>query len=65
MWDLMNLPTFETWYYITDISHDRFNMELDDMTIHICNVTCYVTSQAMHVKDLAMHASYHPNDLTD
>ena len=47
---------------VTDIT---CHMKLADMTIHICNATCYVTSQAMHVKDLAMHASYRPNNLTN
>ena len=41
-------------------------MKRDDITIYIMtHVMYYVTSQAMHVKDLAMHASYRPNDVTD
>ena len=41
-------------------------MKLDDMTIYVMShVICYVTRQAMHVKDLAMHASYRPNNLTN
>ena len=53
------------------MSHDRHNvphetMKLDEMTIYVMShVIYYVTSQAMHVKDLAMHASYRPNDLTN
>ena len=69
----MNLPTFETSHEITfqksiqklHMTEITCHMKLADMTIHICNATCYVTSQAMHLKDLAMHASYRPNNLTN
>ena len=41
-------------------------MKRDDIIINVMShVMYYVTSQAMHVKDLAMHASYRPEDLNN
>ena len=45
--------------HMTDIT---CHMKLDDMTINVMSRTCHKSS---HVKYLAMHASYCPNNLTN
>ena len=75
MWDLINLPTFLTCdmklHCICQNRHVTWqditcHMKREDIIIYVMShVMYYVTSEAMHVKDLAMHASYCSNNVTN